>query len=1151
MASRWLMLLSIQLGYALAATDAWPIARFDTQNTAYSPSVHGTNVTMPVWAAGHSMGADPIAADTAPILYNGGGVLIVATSNNKMAAIDVATNTRLWTTAALDGACVSAAHLQNSANVFAGCGTRAYVLNGNTGATVASYGFVNQVSSVSLLPYSGTCCIAVSHIETMTVLNYDGTYKGLYAYNGAIPQPAIVSGTLVFLGNSAGPDGTININAITFDGLTFSLRGGWTSTATGGAVKAVVRGSDSYLYIMVLSSASASWIAKLDSTSGSELARYTCAGCTLSKQLSVGGGKIFVVDTAHTLRAISTSTMTLAASVVLPFGSAYTSPTATAGGTVLVGSGNYVVALDSSTLQIVWTWSAGGVLVTSISVSCDGIVFAASATSVFAIGTNNNGCSGSTTTRTRTRSRTRTRTHAFTRTRTRSRSRSRTRSRTTTRTRSRTTTRTRSRTTTRTRSRTTTRTRTSRSTFTRTQTTHLTSSRTNHSRTRTRTPRASPTQSRTSAAASMTPTALSITERVAVSINTTLNALTSSPNNAAQSLLEISHLISLIGTDHSQAALAERLGLRECLLHSALAALGEPRNSTTAVSLIGAQMAIVSAVAALPSTELSSRAAELSCAIVSATATDGFNTNLSVASAQLLLSTAFEVQELALLDLASVPSVFCPSSQGISIPSCDPASRILSLVSVGVADPSGAPVVLQYGSEDSAVTMVVQQISHTVSIVASPTTGVFVRLSGATAATAPDIATVLIFPPNQNPNTAVNGTQTVNLGSVVVSVTITTVNGTIVQPPGGVTITIPPAPGLVEARCTKPTCSYFDEAAGVWRSDGLTTNIIRDSSGQITSYECTTPHLTDFAVLLLAEDGCESVFAKYKDMFLAFTVLFGLFFAVAAVQTVRSVIYARRAKTGATAAWLRVAMLGAAACGLFCRLVYTAMAASGALDNAAVVELAVLLSLPYYFLFLAFVAVLAQWASMTSTTPGLSMPVKVGAGTAITAITAILAAMWAVCATASTRDGQAQAAAIGSYLVGAACTAMAFGFVGFGGRILLQSSGFAAASSKQAEMHRKLYAVTCAYSVAFVVEACLWVFSLVALDEFAAHFLAFYVVFLLVELFTYATLLFATRKFAGSTRDSKGTRESVKASSSSAASRVMRVLRLRDSEEQA
>eukprot|EP00004_Rigifila_ramosa_P010692 TRINITY_DN2266_c0_g1_i1.p2 TRINITY_DN2266_c0_g1~~TRINITY_DN2266_c0_g1_i1.p2 ORF type:complete len:119 (+),score=31.39 TRINITY_DN2266_c0_g1_i1:1-357(+) len=63
-------------------------------------------------------------------------------------------------------------------------------------------------------------------------------------------------------------------------------------------------------------------------------------------------------------------------------------------------------------------------------------------------------------------------------------------------------------------------------------------------------------------------------------------------------------------------------------------------------------------------------------------------------------------------------------------------------------------------------------------------------------------------------------------------------------------------------------------------------------------------------------------------------------------------------------------------------------------------------------------------------------------------------------------------------------------------------------------MHRKLYAVTCAYSVAFVVEACLWVFSLVALDQFAAHFLAFYVVFLAVELFTYATLLFATRKFA-------------------------------------
>eukprot|EP00004_Rigifila_ramosa_P021349 TRINITY_DN565_c1_g1_i1.p1 TRINITY_DN565_c1_g1~~TRINITY_DN565_c1_g1_i1.p1 ORF type:complete len:272 (+),score=51.58 TRINITY_DN565_c1_g1_i1:107-817(+) len=189
------------------------------------------------------------------------------------------------------------------------------------------------------------------------------------------------------------------------------------------------------------------------------------------------------------------------------------------------------------------------------------------------------------------------------------------------------------------------------------------------------------------------------------------------------------------------------------------------------------------------------------------------------------------------------------------------------------------------------------------------------------------------------------------------------------------------------------------------------------------------------------------------------------------------------------------------------------MAASGGLEGASVASLVVLLSLPYYFLFVAFVTVIGQWIAMVGISTS-TRTINVSMGLGVLAVSVVLAAMWAVAATAATTSQQADAAAQGSYVIGALCLAMAFGFVAAGGRILFQTSRLGTRSEKQRAVERKLYAVICAYSASFSAEAALWVYSIVALDSFSAHFLTFYVVFLLVELFTYTTMLYATSKFA-------------------------------------
>eukprot|EP00004_Rigifila_ramosa_P011610 TRINITY_DN248_c0_g1_i3.p1 TRINITY_DN248_c0_g1~~TRINITY_DN248_c0_g1_i3.p1 ORF type:complete len:1147 (-),score=292.60 TRINITY_DN248_c0_g1_i3:179-3619(-) len=184
------------------------------------------------------------------------------------------------------------------------------------------------------------------------------------------------------------------------------------------------------------------------------------------------------------------------------------SPTVTTSGLVLLGRGASVAVLAASTLSVLWTAPTSGNVVSSVSVSCDGIMFAASGSTVFAFGASTGGCSGSTYTRSRTQrrapSQTRTMTHE-TRTRTATHQ---TRTRTATvQTRTRTVspqTRTRTRTAThetRTRTRSVqTRTATGTATSTPTRTaTHETRTRTRSVQTRTATGTATstPTQTRT------------------------------------------------------------------------------------------------------------------------------------------------------------------------------------------------------------------------------------------------------------------------------------------------------------------------------------------------------------------------------------------------------------------------------------------------------------------------------------------------------------------------------------------------------------------------------------------------------------------------------------------------------------------------------
>eukprot|EP00004_Rigifila_ramosa_P021348 TRINITY_DN565_c0_g3_i9.p1 TRINITY_DN565_c0_g3~~TRINITY_DN565_c0_g3_i9.p1 ORF type:complete len:817 (+),score=247.82 TRINITY_DN565_c0_g3_i9:310-2451(+) len=621
--------------------------------------------------------------------------------------------------------------------------------------------------------------------------------------------------------------------------------------------------------------------------------------------------------------------------------------------------------------------------------------------------------------------------------------------------------------------------------------------------------------------------ALTPVQLVARAVNTTLLALTASSANAPQSLAEVAALLAVLAPDATPADTDARHSLRTCLVDAAAASLGVPRDASASVGTVAAQLDVVEALAGYAGTrEIGTDTAAALCGLVSSLAADGAARGLAVAEAEAVLVARYQIEQVATATTAGpvAAPVACPAARGVAAAAggCLAREAVLSLVSTAVADPSGAPVQLAVGG----VVIIVQQSgAGNATSVAVPGTSVTVVIPASPEAT---VSTVVVYPPGQNPNSVANGTQTVNLGSVVVSVTITTANGTIVQPAGGVSITIPPAPGLgvpESGRCgAAPTCSYFDEAAGVWRSDGLTTNIVRDSSGQITGYECTTPHLTDFAVLLLAEEGCESVFAQNQTLFAVFAALFGAVLAVAVVQSGRAVVHmdAGPVSAGTTTARLRVAMLVSAAAGLLCRVVYTASAASGAIDSASVVALAVLLSLPYYFLFLAFVFVVAQWANMGSASKSLTGKSKAAIGVAIAVVSGLLVALLVGSATAPSRAAQKQAAEVCSYLIAGICIGLAVAFLVYGGRIVILAGRFASQSSKQVEVQRKLFSVICVYSVSFVVEACLWVYSMIALDTFAAHFTDFYAVFLSIELLTYVALLFATRKFSASTRTSSG-----------------------------
>eukprot|EP00004_Rigifila_ramosa_P010693 TRINITY_DN2266_c0_g2_i1.p1 TRINITY_DN2266_c0_g2~~TRINITY_DN2266_c0_g2_i1.p1 ORF type:complete len:675 (+),score=123.27 TRINITY_DN2266_c0_g2_i1:2-2026(+) len=512
----------------------------------------------------------------------------------------------------------------------------------------------------------------------------------------------------------------------------------------------------------------------------------------------------------------------------------------------------------------------------------------------------------------------------------------------------------------------------------------------------------------------------------------------------------------------------------------------------------------------------------LLCALLSrVAATAGQNGGLTPTQAAALLNAQAAV--LARIQQRNTTSAALPclSALGangtLSLP-CFSFARVVAAVAAAVANSTGTVIIPVAGSNGSIVVYSNQDGTGSVRI-SVPSRGVDVQLSGQKGAIQ---ATITVSPSNIHHD----GDPRTVVVSPVVSIVLLDSEGNEIGLNGTTAITIPPASNATTAACgSVAVCSYWDESCACWKSDGVQTIVTSEEDGTISNYTCVATHLTDFAVLLVAteEKNCssETLFDKFHHLFAGFSIMYAIFFAGTSVQASRAFLFAKQARTGTTSAWLRVAMLSSAAAGLFSRMLYTALAASGALTSASVLVLAVLLSMPYYFLFLAFVFVLGQWATMTSSSSTLSTPVKLTMGGVVLIISAVLCLTFLAVGTASTPERQKSAAAIGSYILAGCCIGLACGFVGFGGRMIFHTMRFAASSSTSMAILHKLYFVTCAYSLAFVLEACLWIVSILALDRFRAHFRRFYIAFLLLELLTYATLLFATRKFASATAKTK------------------------------
>jgi hypothetical protein len=518
-------------------------------------------------------------------------------------------------------------------------------------------------------------------------------------------------------------------------------------------------------------------------------------------------------------------------------------------------------------------------------------------------------------------------------------------------------------------------------------------------------------------------------------------------------------------------------------------------------------------------------------------------------SRDLTLGSAFSSQTVSricqTLSSLSTASPAVPFSQDVAV-------RVISLASALVNLVPACP----YSSIVSGVTSSITNPNGPIYVTDQNNTLTIVPISTNGGGT-----NVTITTPNGDvivtiPNVGTNGTVTIittvgNGGGTVVTIIVTDVNKTDVVIPGDIIIIIPtsddlpftnttsggpppppppPLPaaaleGCYQGQQTGRVCYFFNTTSNAWETSGVVTGAFNASSGL---QECVVEHLTDFAVLESTHDGYDSVcveelslFQKYHALFYFFAVVYLIAAAYFVARLmVNSFVYLSH-NLPFPLVWYSHGFLSIF---LAVRTIFLFVAAELRIYVISRVSLALLLTIPTIALTMGFVLIAAKWAEMVTSRQGAkgkdllfsSTKSKVFVSSIFIFLVAVSAAVIASSVDSDDSFARRTILAASVFVAGVdVFLAVAFPLFGFfiwrSLRFGEKQTGEKPQSSSRKIASKTILRMICCFCLSFLIQSCLWIYSVLDTQSYFQSFALVYAVFLLMELASVLFLFLATR----------------------------------------
>eukprot|EP00002_Diphylleia_rotans_P035112 TRINITY_DN7624_c0_g1_i1.p1 TRINITY_DN7624_c0_g1~~TRINITY_DN7624_c0_g1_i1.p1 ORF type:complete len:793 (-),score=109.84 TRINITY_DN7624_c0_g1_i1:431-2515(-) len=310
----------------------------------------------------------------------------------------------------------------------------------------------------------------------------------------------------------------------------------------------------------------------------------------------------------------------------------------------------------------------------------------------------------------------------------------------------------------------------------------------------------------------------------------------------------------------------------------------------------------------------------------------------------------------------------------------------------------------------------------------------------------------------------------------------------------------------------RPVCATWDERNQKWIKDGLTYAWEADTAPDEYLVTCSTTHLSEFSIFMepiKPIDDCEDGWVKdHFFIFLGFTVIYGFVLSYISwqVMIILKIKLTQRSSSNPSAFIIH----SCAAALALCRLVYFNLALTGGIEDASKTSLLVLVSLPFYFLFILYTLMAFLWydaLKSKSTKTGFLAKSKPQFFASIGIVAANLITIW-VLASNSSDESFGSIATYGSLSLAVISSGLAVGFFWFGRKLILVLQEV---SSHRASLMVKIYRLQASCTLFFVFNACAMIFNSFKHDLLYDHFGAMYSIYLILELGSLGNMLYCMR----------------------------------------